>query len=67
MLTAKLIAPGDLKAKGIRYSRVTLWRKERDGIFPKRVYYGPARFGYIESEIDAYLRECIARRGWSRS
>ena len=36
-------------------SRVTLWRKERDGTFPRRVRLGANSVGYRSDEIDAWL------------
>jgi prophage regulatory protein len=32
-------------------SRVTIWRYEQAGIFPKRRQLGPRRVGWIESEV----------------
>jgi prophage regulatory protein len=57
-----LIPYRDLKARGIPYSKPHLWRLERAGKFPKRVPIGPARYAYIESEIDAYVDALIAAR-----
>ena len=36
-------------------SRVTLWRKEREGTFPKRVQLGANSIGWKSDEIDAWL------------
>ena len=55
-----LIPYRDLKAKGVPYSKPHLWRLEKAGKFPKRVPIGPARYGYVESEIDAYQAKLIA-------
>jgi prophage regulatory protein len=57
-----LIPYRDLKAKGVPYSKPHLWRLERAGKFPKRVPIGPSRYGYVESEIDAYVAALIAAR-----
>jgi prophage regulatory protein len=57
-----LIPYHDLKAKGVSYSKPHLWRLERDGKLPKRVPTGPARYAYVESEIDAYQTALIAAR-----
>jgi prophage regulatory protein len=57
-----LIPYRDLKAKGVPYSKPHLWRLERAGKFPKRVPIGPARYGYVESEIDAHQARLIAAR-----
>jgi prophage regulatory protein len=61
-MAKRLIGFDDLKSKGICYSKVTLWRKERAGTFPKRVPIGAGRYGYVESEIDAHVDELIAAR-----
>jgi prophage regulatory protein len=61
--SAPVIIPyRDLKAKGVPYSKPHLWRLERAGKFPKRVPIGPARYGYVESEIDAHQAGLIAAR-----
>jgi prophage regulatory protein len=57
-----LIPYRDLKAKGVPYSKPHLWRLEKAGRFPKRVPIGPSRYGYVESEIDAYIDALIAAR-----
>jgi len=57
-----LIYYRDLKALGIPYSKPHLWRLERDGKFPKRVPLGPGRYGYVKSEIDAYIAGLITAR-----
>ncbi len=44
------------------YSRTTLWRHEREGLFPRRVKIGKARVGWLESEV----REWIAARKAAR-
>jgi prophage regulatory protein len=62
MATSRLLSHEDLVAKGVPYSRVTLWRLEKQGKFPKRVPISPARFCYVESEIDAYVEALIAAR-----
>ena len=57
-----LIPYRELKARGILYSKPHLWRLERANKFPKRVPIGAARYGYVESEIDAYVAALIAAR-----
>lgn len=57
-----LIPYRNLKAKGVPYSKPHLWRLERAGKFPKRVPIGPSRYGYVESEIDAYVAALISAR-----
>ena len=58
----RIIPPEDLPDKGIKYSRTQLWRKEREGTFPKRVQLGGNRVGYVESEIDAWIDALVAER-----
>jgi prophage regulatory protein len=57
-----LISYRELKARGVPYSKPHLWRLERAGKFPKRVPIGPARYGYIVSEIDDYIAALVAAR-----
>ncbi len=40
----------------------TVWRWERDGLFPKRIKLGPHAVGWLESEVDAW----IAKRAGNR-
>jgi prophage regulatory protein len=58
----KLIQHAALAAKGIAYSKVTLWRKERAGTFPRRVPVGASRYAYVEAEIDNWIAQRIAAR-----
>jgi prophage regulatory protein len=59
----KLIAYEELRpVKGIRYSKSQLWRLEKKGIFPKRVPVGPARYAYVDQEIDAWIEQRAADR-----
>jgi prophage regulatory protein len=37
-------------------SRTTIWRKERDGTFPKRVRLGSRAVGYLRSDLEAWLQ-----------
>jgi prophage regulatory protein len=66
-MTKRLITYDDLATKGICYSKPHLWRLEKQNKFPKRVPIGPARYGYVESEIDAYVDELIAARDAGRA
>jgi len=58
----RLISYDDLKPKGIPYSKVQIWRLERDGKFPKRVAVGAQRYAWIENEVDAWIGERIRQR-----
>ena len=51
----RLLSYNDLRARGIPYSKVHLWRLERDGKFPKRIKIGAKFHGWKESEIDELL------------
>ena len=57
-----LIPYSDLKAKGVPYSKPHLWRLEKANKFPRRVPIGPSRYGYVEAEIDAYIKGLVAAR-----
>ena len=57
-----LLSYADLGARGIRYSRIQLRRKERAGTFPRRVVVSPQRVGWVKSEIDGWLAALVAVR-----
>jgi prophage regulatory protein len=38
-------------------SRVTIWRLERAGLFPKRIQLSPNRVGWLEADVDGWLEE----------
>lgn len=61
-MAQNLIPYQALALKGIPYSKPTLWRKEKEGSFPKRVPIGAGRYAYVEGEIDAYIEGKIAER-----
>lgn len=48
--------------KGVTYSRPHIWRREREGTFPRRVKLGGNRVAWIEDEIDAWVEARIAER-----
>jgi prophage regulatory protein len=58
----KLISPAGLKEKGITGSDTTIWREERKGRFPRRVYPTPGRKAWFEDEVDQYLENLRAER-----
>lgn len=37
-------------------SRTTIWRKEQDGTFPKKVRLGARAVGWLKSDLDAWLQ-----------
>ena len=57
----RLLDRDGLAARGIKYSRVHLFRLVNDGKFPKPVKLG-VRNCWLETEIDAYLELLIAQR-----
>jgi predicted DNA-binding transcriptional regulator AlpA len=58
----RLLAYEDLRPRGITLSKLQLWRLERLDRFPKRVRISDNRFGWVENEVDNFLRERIAAR-----
>ncbi len=57
-----LLTRADLAQRGIRYSAVQLWRREKAGTFPMSVKLSASRKGWIASEIDAWLADRAAER-----
>ncbi len=51
-----------LREKGIRYSRVQLWRMVRAGSFPRPLKLGPSRNVWLESEVEAWLQSRVDER-----
>lgn len=43
-------------------SRVTIWKLEKAGQFPRAVKLTVGRKAYVESEVDAWIADRIARR-----
>jgi prophage regulatory protein len=59
----RILGYKDLKAeKGVPYSKAHIWRLEQAGKFPKHVKFGPGRKGWVEGEIDNYVKAKIAER-----
>ncbi len=42
--------------KKVGLSRVTIWRMEREGTFPKRRQIGPGSVGWLEHEVDEWIK-----------
>jgi prophage regulatory protein len=57
----KLLGWNDLKQRGIKDSKPTLYRKIAAGTFPRPVYAGKSP-AWPEHEIDAYILGLIAQR-----
>lgn len=62
----RLLSKKDVRER-VLYSPAHIARLEAAGLFPKRVRLGIGRVGWVEEEIDAWLREHIARRDASGS
>jgi prophage regulatory protein len=52
----------ELKDKGIDWSDATIYRRVRAGQFPVPINLSSGKVGWIEEEIDNWIRDCIARR-----
>jgi predicted DNA-binding transcriptional regulator AlpA len=48
----------ELKGKGVRESRMTIWRRIKEGTFPKPIV-DHRRVYWLESEIDAHVAELV--------
>ena len=57
----KLLGWDDLRAKGIKDSKPTIYRKIKAGKFPPPVYPGKSP-AWPENEINAYILSLIAQR-----
>ena len=57
----KLLGWEDLKARGIKDSKPTIYRKIKAGRFPVPVHPGKSP-AWPEHEIDAYIMSLIAQR-----
>ena len=57
----RLLSKRQLRER-VLYSPQHIDRLETAGKFPKRVRLGPNRVGWVESEVDEWLRERIAER-----
>ena len=52
----------DEVAERVGYSAMHLWRLEKAGKFPRRVQLGPRRVGWVEAEVDAWIKARAAER-----
>ena len=52
-------------ASRVPYSSVQIWRLEKAGTFPRRIQLGPNRIGWVEAEVEAWLRKRLDERGAS--
>jgi prophage regulatory protein len=58
----KFVPFENLRDFGITASKVSIWRWERAGQFPKRVQVSPGRVAWIESEVRQWVQDRIASR-----
>ena len=49
-------------AERLGVSQMTLWRWEKASKFPRKVQLGAASVGYIQDEVDAWVRSRIEQR-----
>ncbi len=60
----KIITQKELASR-VPYSPVQIWRLEKAGTFPRRIQLGPNRIGWVEAEVEAWLRKRLDERGAS--
>jgi len=58
----QLLSFSDLKGFGISYSKVSLWRLERNGQFPRRVRIGASRHAWLQEEIEQWVGDKVRGR-----
>lgn len=57
----RLLSKRDVREK-VLYSLAHIARLEAAGLFPKRVPLGPGRVGYVETEVEDWIKNRIALR-----
>ena len=57
----RLLGWEDLRAKGVKASKPTIYRKVKEGKFPVPIYLGKSP-AWPEHEIDAFIADFIAQR-----
>ena len=50
----KILRPNAVSEK-VGLSKTTIWRRERDGDFPRRLQLGGKAVGWHESEVDEWI------------
>ncbi|WP_366518995.1 helix-turn-helix transcriptional regulator [Parerythrobacter lacustris] len=60
-LVMKLLSKKEVRSK-VLYSPAHIARLEAAGQFPKRVRLGPGRVGWVDEEIEDWIRKRIAVR-----
>lgn len=57
----RLLSKAEVRSK-VLYSPAHIARLEAAGLFPKRVRLSVGRVGWVEEEVDNWIRERIAER-----
>jgi predicted DNA-binding transcriptional regulator AlpA len=57
-----ILSHGDLKARGIRFSRQWIAKLVAAGKFPRPIQMGAATVGFIEAEVDEWIADRIRER-----
>ena len=50
----KILRPNAVSEK-VGLSKTTIWRRERDGDFPRRLQLGGKAVGWLEAEVDEWI------------
>jgi prophage regulatory protein len=58
----RVLSYGDLKTKGIRWSRQWIAQLIAAGKFPRPIQLGEASVGFIEGEVDDWIASRIRER-----
>ena len=61
-IPTRVISQKELASR-VPYSPVQIWRLEKAGTFPRRIQLGPNRVGWVEEEVEAWLRNRMDGRG----
>ncbi|MGE0424468.1 MAG: helix-turn-helix transcriptional regulator [Reyranellaceae bacterium] len=61
-MSIDLVSLKDLEAQGVRLSAATIWRKVRNGSFPRPVRVSAGRVAWVKSEIEAWKRGLVEAR-----
>jgi len=61
IMPKRLVTYDDLTSFGIEFSKPTIWKKEREGEFPKRIRPTPKSVAWLEDEIVAFRENQIER------
>ena len=61
----RILTPKEV-CRMVPYSPRHLYRLEKSGRFPGRVRLGPGRVGFVEEEVEAWLKIAMADRDLKR-